>query len=132
MDKENKETLSNQDKDSKLCLNCGFPNRLTDTHCMYCQTSLVEDGGFFAWIRQTYYILIWRWQLKQKRNDIEKTSNITLLKASGYFLLGAFLSIIGVYIFIQAVGSHSFSKGLIAALFLCYGVFTLKTLFTQK
>jgi hypothetical protein len=132
MNKENKETLSNQDEDSKLCLNCGFPNRLTDTYCMYCKTSLVEDGGFFAWIRQTYYILKWRWQLKQKRNDIEKSNRITLLKASGYFLLGAFLSGVGVYVFSQAVSTHSFSRGLIAVLFLCYGIFTLKTLFSQK
>jgi len=132
MNQENKETLSNQDEDSKLCLNCGFPNRLTDTYCMYCQTSLVEDGGLFAWMRQTYYILKWRWQLKQKRDDIKSTSRITLLKASAYFLLGALLSSAGVYVFSEALSTHSFSKGLIAILFLCYGIFTLKTLFTQK
>jgi hypothetical protein len=132
MNQKNKETLFNQDEDSKLCLNCGFPNRLTDTYCMYCQTSLVEEGGLFAWMRQTYYILKWRWQLKQKRDDIKSTSRITLIKASAYFLLGALLSSAGVYVFSEALSTHSFSKGLIAILFLCYGVFTLKTLFTHK
>jgi hypothetical protein len=132
MNQENKESLFNQDKDSKLCLNCGFPNRLTDTSCLYCQTSLVEDNGFFAWIRQTYYVLKWRWQLKQKRDHIKTTNRITLLKASAYFLLGGLLSSVGVYLFTQALNTHSFSEGLIAVLFLCYGFFTLKTLFTHK
>ena len=69
MDKPKKEPVTlSQSPDSKLCLNCGFPNRNKDIQCMYCRTSLIEDNGLFNWVRQTYYILRWRWQLKQKRD----------------------------------------------------------------
>ena len=78
MDDSKKEpvTLSGN-QDLKLCLNCGFPNRNTDSQCMYCHTSLIEDDGLINWVRQTYYILRWRWQLKQKRVEIEKPASKT-------------------------------------------------------
>lgn len=132
MDEQKKETLLNQGPESKLCLNCGFPNRNTDSHCLYCQTSLLEDSGIFSWFKQTYYILRWRWQLKQKRDHISPRSRISFFKAAGYFLLGAVLSGLGFYVFMYAISTHSFSKGLIAILFLVYGVFTLKALFSRK
>jgi hypothetical protein len=132
MDKPKKETLLNQDPDSKICLNCGFPNRATDLNCMYCQTSLIADSGLISWCRQTYYILRWRWQLKQKRETTHKPDRMPIFKAVGYFLIGAVLSGVGLYLFTEAVSNNSFSKGLIAILFLFYGVFTLKGLFTKK
>jgi hypothetical protein len=132
MDKPNKESLLNQKPDNKICLNCGFPNRATDLNCMFCQTSLVEDAGLMNWFRQTYYILRWRWQLKQKREKVSKPDRMPFLKAAGYFLLGAVLSGVGLLLFTEAVSSNSFSKGLIAILFLFYGGFTLKGLFATK
>ena len=132
MDKPKKETLLNQKQDTKVCLNCGFPNRVTDSHCMYCQTSLAEDTGLLTWFRQTYYILRWRWQLKQKREHVSRTDRMSILKGIGFFVLGAVLSGVGVFLFTEAVSRNSFSKGLIAILFLFYGVFTLKGLFTKK
>ena len=128
MDKPKKETLLNQNPDSKICLNCGFPNRNTDSNCMYCQTSLISDSGLISWCRQTYYILRWRWQLKQKRETEHKVDRIPIFKAVGFFLVGAVLSGVGLFLFTEAVSNNSFSKGLIAILFLFYGVFTLKGL----
>lgn len=132
MDKPKKETLLNQNPDSKICLNCGFPNRASDSSCMYCQTSLKSDSGLISWCRQTYYILRWRWQLKQKREIEHKPDRMSVFKAVGFFLVGAILSGVGLFLFTEAVSNNSFSKGLIAILFLFYGVFTLKALFVKK
>ena len=134
MDKPKKEpALLHHKPETQLCLNCGFPNRNSDKRCMYCQTSLVEDAGLFSWLRQTYYILRWRWQLKQRRENLQSSpARMSSLKMLGYFLLGALLSGAGIYLFTSAVSEGSFSSGLIAILFLSYGVFTLKTLFIKK
>lgn len=134
MDKPKKEpALLQHNLETQLCLNCGFPNRNSDKRCMYCQTSLVEDAGLFSWLRQTYYILRWRWQLKQKRENLQSSpARMSPLKMLGYFILGALLSGVGLYLFTDAVSENSFSSGLIAILFLSYGVFTLKTLFIKK
>ena len=85
-----------------------------------------------TWFRQTYYILRWRWQLKQKREKVSRSDRMSFLKGIGFFLLGAVLSGVGVFLFTEAVSKNSFSKGLIAILFLFYGVFTLKGLFSKK
>ena len=119
--------------DTKLCLNCGFPNRNSDSKCMYCRTSLIEDGGLINWIRQTYFVFKWRWQLKQKRDVIEKpVTKPPFYKTAGYFFLGLVLSGVGVFIFTSAVGQNSFSNGLFALLLIAYGFFTLKTLISNK
>ena len=99
---------------------------------MYCQTSLKSDSGLISWCRQTYYILRWRWELKQKRETEQKPDRMSILKAVGFFLVGAVLSGVGLFLFTEAVSNNSFSKGLIAILFLFYGVFTLKGLFVKK
>ena len=119
--------------DNKLCLNCGFPNRESDRHCMYCKTSLLQ-GGFFSWIRETYYILIWRWQLKRKREHLNVflEPRLSFLKIIGYLLFGLALTISGVYLFLDALANSSFSSGLIACLFLYYGVLTLRGIFVKK
>ena len=120
-------------QDTKLCLNCGFPNRNTDSQCMYCRTNLKEDGGLINWMRQTYYVLRWRWQLKQKRQGIETPESKTpFYRTAGYFFLGLVLSGAGVFVFTSAVGQNSFSSGLIALFLIGYGVFTLKTLIQNK
>ena len=120
--------------DNKLCLNCGFPVRESDRNCMYCKTNLLEEGGLVFWIRQTYYILRWRWQLKQRRERVEgfPGTYLPLLKLLGYFAVGLTLSVSGLYLFSTALNENSFSSGLIAALFLYYGVFTLKSVFVKK
>jgi hypothetical protein len=134
MDKPKKEPIAlRQRQDYRLCLNCGFPNRQSDTHCMYCSTSLVEDTGFFSWIRQTYYILRWRWQLKQKRENLRRPKkSLTFWKGLGYFCLGLVLSGAGVYIFTLSVTENSFSNALIACVLLLYGFFTLKSFLSKK
>lgn len=119
--------------DTKLCLNCGFPNRNSDSKCIYCRTSLIEDGGLISWIRQTYFVLKWRWQFKQKRDGIDKPiAKNPFYRTAGYFFLGLFLSGVGVFVFTSAVGQNSFSSGLIALLLIGYGFFTLKTLISSK
>ena len=133
MDDSKKEPITlSGNQDSKLCLNCGFPNRNSDSQCMYCRTSLIEDDGLINWARQTYYILRWRWQLKQKRVEIEKSgSNTPFYRTAAYFFLGLFLSGIGIFVFTSAVGQNSFSSGLIAFFLIGYGVLTLKTLISK-
>ena len=120
----------NQNQNSKLCLNCGFPNRNTDSHCLYCRTSLIEDSGFFNWILQTYYILRWRWQLKQKSDSLE--SKRLTYRAFVFFIIGLILSITGIFVFTSALSQNSFSNGLIALLLIGYGVVTLKKIFSSK
>ena len=122
-----------RNQDSKLCLNCGFPNRHTDSQCMYCRTSLKEDAGLINWLRQTYYVLRWRSQLKQKRDDVENPiSKTPFYRTAGYFFLGLVLSGAGVFVFTSAVGQNSFSSGLIALFLIGYGIFTLKNLISKK
>ncbi len=127
-------TLFPGELDDKLCLNCGFPNRKSDRHCMYCKSSLLVEEGLFAWIRETYYILRWRWQLKLRRNVIDSSSEnyLSFLRLLGYFVVGFTLSALGIYLFSEALADSSFSSGLIASLFLYYGVLTLKLVFVKK
>ena len=122
-------TPLNQNQDSKLCLSCGFPNFPNDVRCMYCNTSLVDDGRLISWLRQTYHVLRWRWDLKQKRGAVNRQSRtFSSLKAVGYFVLGAILSGVGLFLFIAAVNQSSFSNAIISVLLLLYGFFTLKSL----
>ena len=134
MDKPKKEpVVLNQNSDSKLCLNCGFPNRKTDTQCMYCKTGLIEESGLFNWFRQTYYILRWRWELKQKRDSLDSEEYKTpVYRSFVFFILGVILSAVGIFVFTSAISQNSFSSGLIALLLVGYGVATLKTLFSNK
>ena len=133
MEEPQKEPTSlNQNQDSKLCLSCGFPNLANDVRCMYCKTNLVNDGSLISWFRQTYYILRWRWDLKQKRKGFSRQSQTFSLKGTGYFILGATLSGVGLSLFIEAVERNSFSKAIISFLLLLYGFFTLKALIDQR
>ena len=127
-------TLFPGELDDKLCLNCGFPNRKSDRHCMYCKSSLLVEEGLVPWIRETYYILRWRWQLKQRRHRIDSPleSSLSTLKLLGYCIIGLTLSTLGLYLFSEALADSSFSSGLIASLFLYYGVLTLKSVFIKK
>ena len=134
MDDSKKEPVAiNEKQGLKLCLNCGFPNRNTDSHCMYCRTSLKADGGLLNWIRQTYYILKWRRQLKQKQVKINKSIfKKPFYRTAGYFFLGLVLSGAGIFIFTSAVGRNSLSSGLIALFLIGYGVVTLRTIIFNK
>ena len=126
-------TPLNQTQDSKLCLNCGFPNRLNDVRCLYCDTSLIDDGGLISWLRQTYYVLRWRWDLKQKRERVKHPKSFSPpLKSLGYLVLGAILSGAGLFLFIEAINRSSFSNAIISVLLLLYGFFTLKALINQR
>ena len=134
MEKPKKEpALLRHKLETKLCLNCGFPNRESDKSCMYCKTSMLEEPGLIPWIRQTYYILRWRRQLKQRRENVGGTSgsNLPPLNLLGYFIIGAILCGAGLYLFASAIAENSFSSGLIAVLLLFYGIFTLKSLFVK-
>lgn len=131
MDKPKKEPATlNHSHDTRLCLNCGFPNRNTDNQCMYCRTSMADDSSLLNWVRQTYYVLRWRWQLKQKRDHLE--SKPPIYRTFGFFVIGVILSGVGIFVFTTAIGQNSFSSGLIALLLIGYGVLTLKTLFSNK
>ena len=135
MSKHKKDSaLFHDELDDKLCLNCGFPNRKSVRHCMYCKSSLLEEGCLVHWIRETYYILRWRWQLKQRRHRIDSPSGtyLPILKLLGYFVVGLTLSALGLYLFSEALADSSFSIGLIASLFLYYGILTLKSVFVKK
>ena len=135
MDKPKKEpTLLRHKPETKLCLNCGFPNRESDKHCMYCKTSMLEETGLISWVRQTYLILRWRQQIKQRCEKVDDPfgSNLYSLKNLGYFIIGVILGGAGLYLFANAVLENSFSSGIVAVLFLFYGIFTLRSLFIDK
>jgi hypothetical protein len=128
---EKESILVHKGENHTLCAKCGFPNRPTDKNCQYCRTNIAQDPGLGSWFKQTFYILRWRWQLNQKRDNLNKNPKSVFLKSLGYFLIGVVLSGIGIYIFTLSVAQNSFTNGLIAILFLLYGGFTLKTLFTK-
>ncbi len=131
MDKPKDEPeVLDQSQEDKLCLNCGFPNRNTDARCMYCRTNLIEDDGLINWFRQTYYVLRWRWQLKQKRDNLERKTPV--YRSFSFFVLGVILSGMGIFVFTSAISQNSFSSGIIALLLIGYGVVTLKTLYSNK
>ncbi len=134
MDKPKKEPIALRHRqDNKLCLNCGFPNRPSDAQCMYCSANLVEDKGLLSWFRQTYYVLRWRWQLKQKRDNLSNQKpQMSATKGFGYFALGMVLSGSGLYIFTLSITENSISNALIAILLILYGFFTLKSFLTKK
>ena len=127
-------TLSHSKLNDRLCLNCGFPNRESDRYCMYCKNPLLEEDGLVSWVRKTYYILRWRWQLKQRRDRMDSSSgaHLPILRLLGYFIVGLALSASGLYLFSEALADSSFSSGLIASLFLYYGILTLKSLLVKK
>ncbi|MFQ5482158.1 MAG: hypothetical protein ACE5ER_05315, partial [Nitrospinaceae bacterium] len=110
------------------------PNRRSDAICIYCRTSIVEDTGLLAWLRQTYYVLRWRWQLQKKREDLKdkNLSSGSFPRSLGFFLLGAGLTMVGLYLFTLSLAGSSFSNALIGTLFLLYGIFTLRSLFLKK
>jgi hypothetical protein len=101
---------------------------------MYCKTSLLEETGLLSWIRQTYLILRWRWQLKERRDKNEgfSQSYLPIFKISGYFVIGSLLFVAGLYFVSTGLTDSSFSSGLIGMLFLFYGFFTLKSVFIRK
>jgi hypothetical protein len=133
MDKPKKEPIALRHRqEQKLCLNCGFPNRLSDTRCMYCNASVAEDKGLIAWLRHNYYVLRWRWQLKRKRENIDHQPGKKVFSFVGYFMVGLVLTLAGAYFFITSLEESSFVSGLIAVLLLLYGFFTFKSLFSQK
>ena len=135
MDKPKKNPiLTRHNVETKLCLNCGFPSRKSDSHCMYCKSSLLNEDGLISWIRNTYYVFRWRWQLKQRRHRVDSPSGtyLPILKLLGYFVVGLTLSALGLYLFSEALADSSFSSGLIASLFLYYGILTLKSVFVKK
>lgn len=136
MDEPKNEPLPlNQRQDFKVCLNCGFPNRNSDRHCMYCNTSLELDSGLFSWLRQTYYVLRWRWELKKKGEAVpsEKGRGLAFsFKVLAFLFLGAALSGVGIYLFIYSIEKSSFFNCILSILFLLYGFYTLKTLFARR
>ena len=126
--------FKNDSLNEKLCLNCGFPNRESDSHCIYCKNAFFREGDFISWVKNTYYIFCWRWEVKQRKNPMESFSKslIPNLKILGYFFIGVMLSTAGLYLFSDALAASSFSSGIIASLFLCYGIITLKSVFVKK
>lgn len=133
MAKPKKEPIAlRHQQEQKLCLNCGFPNRPSDTRCMYCNASVAEDKGLISWFRHTYYVLRWRWQLKHKREKLDHQPRKKFFRFAGYFMIGLVLTLAGAYFFIASMSDNSFTGGLIAVLLLLYGFFTFKSLFSRK
>jgi hypothetical protein len=132
MDEPSKEQVPlNKREDFTLCLSCGFPNHNSVARCMYCNTNLTKSTGLFSWFRQTFLILKWRWELKKERPKGENTL-LLFLKKLGYLLLGMGFSGFGCYFFIDSISNNSFSTAIISVLFLLYGFYTLKNLFSGK
>ena len=96
---------------------------------MYCKANLREEGGFFTWIKQTYYVLLWRREFRQKKIGRKKNhSEFLPLKSLGYFVIGMVLIGVGLFLFIEAVDNSSFSNAIISVLLLLYGSFAIKAL----
>ena len=132
MEDQGKERIPlNQRQDFALCLNCGFPNHNSSLRCTYCNTSLNKPTGLISWVRQTYLVLKWRWELRKKDSNNEN-SIFVLSKKLGFLLLGMSFSGFGCYLFVDSLSQDSFSTAIISILLLLYGFFTLKNLFSGK
>jgi hypothetical protein len=127
-DHKNEPVFLNGDTEAKLCLQCGFPNRNTDSACMYCRNSLIAATGLISWFRQTCLVLKWRWELKQKKHGLIPSARRSVFSIMCYFIAGFLLTAGGVLLLVGAVSNHSFSDGLISVLFLLYGGNVLKTI----
>ncbi len=99
---------------------------------MFCHAAVANEKGLMSWFRQTYYVLRWRLQLKQKRENLNHQPRKKILRFAGYFMIGLVLSLAGAYFAFTSVADNSFTNGLIAVLLLLYGVFTFKSLFSGK
>ena len=132
--KKDQSLFTTDSLNEKLCLNCGFPNRESDSHCIYCKNSFLREGDLISWVKNTYYIFRWRWQVKQRKNRLDSSLEFFMLnlKLLGYIFIGVMLSASGLYILSDALAESSFSSGIIASLFLFYGIFTLKSVFIKK
>ena len=99
---------------------------------MFCHASVVEDTGFLSWLRHTYYVLRWRWQLKHRRENLDRRPQKKIFRFLGYFFIGLVLTLAGAYFFYSSLEDHSFSHALIAAFLLLYGFFTFRSIFARK
>ena len=132
--KKDQSLFTTDSLNEKLCLNCGFPNRESDSHCIYCKNSFFREGDFISWVKNTYYVFRWRWQVKQRKSLMDSSFECLMsnLKLLGYIFIGVMLSTSGLYLLSDALAESSFSSGIIASLFLFYGIFTLKSVFIKK
>ena len=132
--KKDQSLFTTDSLNEKLCLNCGFPNRESDSHCIYCKNSFFREGDFISWVKNTYYVFRWRWQVKQRKSLMDSSFECLMsnLKLLGYIFIGVMLSTSGLYLLSDALAESSFSSGIMASLFLFYGIFTLKSVFIKK
>ena len=69
---------------------------------------------------------------RDRMGGLSGATHFLTLKLLGYFVVGFTLSASGLYLFSEALADSSFSSGLVASLFLCYGILTLKSVFVKK
>ncbi len=92
------------DKKILLCSKCGFPNKIGDTRCMFCRAVLGRKETFFT-----------KFEIFSDR-----------IKRLIPLIIGVVLFSTGCYLFVAAVFAGSFSKWMIAILFLIYGIFSIR------
>ncbi|MBI3814524.1 MAG: hypothetical protein HY279_08685 [Nitrospinae bacterium] len=124
--KDNFQNPTDIDKKILLCWKCGFPNKIGDTRCMFCRVPLEMGQNLFSRLeifldRKKEKINLWR---KGELLNAHRRSNNT--KRFIPLIIGAILFSIGCYLFVAAVFTTSFTKWLIAILFLIYGIFSMR------
>ena len=134
---EQKEPLSINNQPNMLsCPKCNFPVRYEDTKCMFCKTSLQPTGWrlYYHYFRRYFQQMLWRQRLKRRKGGRgrQKIQSAKYFKYFAFLCLGAFLTLIGGYLFIVSMLSNNFSNWIISLLFLIYGIYTLKTLLYRK
>lgn len=133
MDEQKKSPSLNKKTDFQSCPNCGFPIRYDDKACMYCQTQFQITGWrlYHYFLRYSLrYFQQFRWRRRQKRRK-----SLKFLRYFKYFAFlgaGIALTLIGGYLFIESMLSNDFSNWIISLFFLCYGIYTLKTLYKKQ
>ena len=111
--------------DTKLCPNCGLPNKSTDTKCGYCETLLRRPDALppGEWLKSYFSRVKWNWKLRKtrKKNSLVLGKGLTVLA-------GAVLSVIGAILLVSSVFTKNFSNGVLSLFFLLYGISALKGL----
>ena len=116
------------DKRIILCLECGFPNRIGDTRCMFCRTPLEKKINFIS--RLEYFFI----RIKLKVHQAKKMFKYRKQKRSKFITLmvGVLLFLSGSYMFTNALFTNNFTYWMISILFLIYGIFSINFFIHNK
>lgn len=105
------------------CPGCGCPNRVTDTHCMYCRSELVTKEVSLGAVLSHYI------------NSIRMAVGSEQVRQNAGALVTAALSIAmvigGLFLFVYGIGRGGMASLAVGVLLLLYGVSALSNVYSS-